>query len=127
VEVNILLQSEFHSQISNSIDQSRRTIVFLSASFIESDWCKHEFRAAQVEASHEQRNRIIVITYGNIEDTEKMDKELRTYLRLHLYIKFEDPRFWDKLRYAMPHQRREVDSHSFIRGRRGGYLQLPGK
>jgi protein toll len=83
------------------------------------------FRVAQVEALHEQRKRIIVITYGNVEETEQMDDELKIYLRLHLYIKYEDPIFWNKLCYAMPHQKLEADS--FNLGRRGGMLELPGR
>jgi TIR domain len=81
----------------NSIDQSRRVIVFLTENFIDSHWCIHEFRAAQIESFNERRNRIIIITHGNVEVSEQMDAELRAYLRLHLYIKFEDPRFWEKL------------------------------
>jgi protein toll len=112
-------------QITNSIDQSRRTIVFLTKKFIKSHWCKHEFRAAQVESFNERRNRIIVITHGNVEETDDMDDELRAYLRLHLYIKYNDARFWDKLRYAMPHRMNPDERQSPARGGRGGYLQLP--
>lgn len=92
-------------QISTSIEQSRRTIVFLSQNFIDSHWCRHEFRAAQTESFNERRNRIVVITHGDIVETDNMDEELKSYLRLHLYIKLEDPRFHQKLRYAMPHRK----------------------
>jgi protein toll len=46
-----------------------------------------------------------VITHGDVEANEQMDEELRSYLRLHLFVKHEDPRFWQKLLYAMPHRR----------------------
>lgn len=88
--------------------QSRRTIVFLSEKFLRSHWCRHEFRAAQTEASNEGRKRIIVITYGEIDETSNViDEELKSYLRMHLYIKYEDPRFWSKIRYAMPHRKND--------------------
>lgn len=78
--------------------------MFLTQNFVDSGWCRHEFRVAQVEAAHERRNRIIVITYDNIEESDLMDTELKTYLRLHLYIKYEDLQFWPRLLYAMPHR-----------------------
>jgi hypothetical protein len=49
-----------------------------------------------------------VITYGDVDKSDKMDSDLRSYLNLHLYVKFEDPRFWQKLVYAMPHQNRNI-------------------
>jgi protein toll len=80
---------------------------------MDSHWCRHEFRAAQTEASNERRNRIIVITSGDVNETDKMDEELQSYLRLHLYIKHEDPRFWQKLRYAMPHKKMDSEQSGF--------------
>ena len=64
----------------------------------------HELKAAQTESFHERRRRLIIITHDGIKKSAKIGEELKAYLRMHLYIKFEDPRFWSKLRYAMPHK-----------------------
>ena len=88
----------------NSVEQSRRTIFLITENFLDSHWCMHELRAAQTESFHERRRRLIVITHDGIEKSAKIGEELKAYLRMHLYIKFEDPRFWSKLRYAMPHK-----------------------
>ena len=93
---------KFLLQISTSVEQSRRTIVFITKNFLNSNWCRHEFRVAQIEALNQRQSRVIVITYGNIEASDEIDEELKSYLRMHLYIKYEDPRFWQKLCYAMP-------------------------
>nr|ALE77056.1 toll-like receptor [Portunus trituberculatus] len=91
------------NQINQSIEDSHRTIVILSSSFIENVWGQIEFKTAHSKALKEKSKNIIVIVLGQVPPASEMDEELKLYLSTRTYLQSDHPRFWENLRYAMPH------------------------
>ncbi|CAO1305307.1 unnamed protein product [Diamesa tonsa] len=95
------------TQSLDCIRKSRRTIIVMSKNFLKSQWAQWEFRTSQLTAFKEIENnsRVIVIILGDVEDLEGLHDEFRSYIEINTYVQSNDPWFWKKLRYAMPHRR----------------------
>lgn len=91
------------NQIDQSVEASRRTIVVLSSNFIENVWGHIEFKTAHSKALKDRTNRIIVVVLGEVPPDNELDEELKLYLSTRTYLQWRDVKFWEKLRYAMPH------------------------
>ncbi|XP_065222753.1 protein toll-like [Planococcus citri] len=93
------------SQVVQSVENSRRTIIILSPHFLKSVWGRMEFRTAHLKAIKEGCARVIIIMLEDVT-REKLDPELKTYITMNTYVECGDPLFWDKLKYALPHPQR---------------------
>lgn len=91
-------------QVVRSVASSRRTIVVLSENFLNSEWAKMEFRTAHRQALSDGTTRLIIVVYGELSEIP-MDDDIKHYLRMNTYVKWGDPWFWEKLKYALPHAR----------------------
>lgn len=49
--------------------------------------------------------RLIVIVKGQLPSKDKMDEDLKNYLSLNTYLEWNNPWFWERLRYALPHKK----------------------
>ncbi|ODN03699.1 Protein toll, partial [Orchesella cincta] len=93
-------------QIVRSVDKSRRTIVVLSKNFVESVWSRLEFKAAHAQALKERSNRVILIMLGeDLKESDVQDDDLKMYMKMNTFMKWNDPLFWHRLKYALPHKK----------------------
>ncbi|XP_075227523.1 toll-like receptor 6 [Lycorma delicatula] len=93
--------------IVEAVESSRRTIVVLSKNFLQSEWCRFEFKSALHEVLKDRRRRMIVIVLGDIPQRD-LDPDLRLYLKTNTTIEWGDRLFWQKLRFAMPDARKSI-------------------
>ena len=73
--------------IHESIQQSRRTILILTQSFVESEWCYFEMQMARMRLYHENRDVLILVMLEEILD-DKLTLSLRQLLCRQDYFKW---------------------------------------
>ena len=91
--------------IAHAIENSRKTILVLSKSFLESGWCEFELQMACMENIDKGRNAIIVVMLEDLP-AKKMSKSLRLLIRKNTYIEWSNDEdlkknFWEKMRVAL--------------------------
>ncbi|XP_059155235.1 uncharacterized protein LOC131940564 [Physella acuta] len=99
------------NNIIHAIENSRRTIMVLSPSYVSSEWCRMEYQKAQYEMLR-LKHKIIPIVLESVDDMPEMDSNLRTIINTVTYIQWpgeEEPssskkvdKFWKLLELSMP-------------------------
>lgn len=97
--------------IVEAVESSRRTIVVLSKNFLNSEWCRFEFKSALHEVLKDRRRRMIIVLLGDIPQRD-LDPDLRLYLKTSTCMEWGDRLFWQKLRFALPDIRKTSRSSS---------------
>ncbi|GAB1598104.1 toll-like receptor Tollo [Argonauta hians] len=87
--------------IITCIENSKRTVLLLTDNFLKSDWCKYEFQTAHYQGLSKKMKTLIVVFFEDINE-DLLDPDLKLYLKTNTYLKYDDPWFWDKLRFALP-------------------------
>ncbi|GIY00709.1 protein toll [Caerostris extrusa] len=72
--------------ILRAIHVSKRTVLVLSKSFLESEWCMFEFRVAHIEGLKNHLIRIIIIKMGDLPKDEDLPEEIQVYLQSTTYL-----------------------------------------
>ncbi|XP_071119350.1 neurogenic locus notch homolog protein 3-like [Haliotis cracherodii] len=105
------------NNIIEAVENSRRTIMILTPSYIQSEFCRFEYQRAQHEML-KRKQRIIPIVLQDIsEDRVYMDDTLSTILDTITYIEWpkdgNDKRvekFWKRVELSMPKRRSRSSS-----------------
>lgn len=94
------------NNIVYSIEESKRTIMLLSNNFLSSEWCRFEFQAAHHQLLKDKSKRLIVVLLGELDEQYVgSDPQLKQYLKTETFLKYDDPWFWQKLKFALPYVR----------------------
>ena len=92
--------------IGESIACSRRVVVVLSRGLVDAEWCRYDFKSAHVEALRGVRRRHVVLVVLEDVPRSELDAELAALTRAAATVlRPRDPRFWDRLRRALPNLR----------------------
>ena len=87
--------------IAECIEKSKRTLVFFSRYFTESEFCMWEFSVALEMDLKDKTHRLVTIKEEDL-DTDDLDITSRCYFKRFTFIRQEAQDFWDHLIYTLP-------------------------
>ncbi|KAL8570941.1 hypothetical protein ACOMHN_023613 [Nucella lapillus] len=87
--------------ILSSVEKSQRTILILSQHFLDSEWCRFEFRTAHQHVLQQGGHRLVMVLLEDLPH-QRLDDDLRMAMKTRTYLTLTDPWFWEKLYFAMP-------------------------
>ena len=100
-KIHFLPGTPIHTNIEHAVYNSKRTLLFLSNFFSNSDYCMWEFNVA-LDRDLEGRTRRLVVIKDTDLDVGRLDKSLQTYLHRMTYVERESEYLWDNLLYTLP-------------------------
>jgi Leucine-rich repeat (LRR) protein len=108
-------QSYVADTIVQATEASKRTIVVLSDNFLKSEWSRYDYKSGLHQAMRSGRKKLIVIMLGDVARRD-MDPDLRLYLKTNIVLDWGDKLFWEKLKYALPDNKKTLRPKSASSG-----------
>ena len=99
--IHFIAGTSIFTNIENAVYKSKRTLVFLSNAFANSNLCLWEFNVALNRDLEEATHRLVVIKDTDLAIRD-LDASIKTYLRRVTYVERESRSFWDNLLYTLP-------------------------
>ncbi|XP_028893963.2 toll-like receptor 6 [Zeugodacus cucurbitae] len=90
--------------IIEAAESAKQFVVVLSKNFLYNEWTRFEYKSALHEMV-KRRKRLVFILYGDLPQRD-IDMDMRHYLRTSTCLEWDDKKFWQKLRIALPHIRK---------------------
>lgn len=88
--------------MASAAEASRRLLLVTSSGLANDEWRRPEFRAGVAAAVRTSaRRKPLCVLVGGPQPSPS-DPELRAVMRVCTLLRWEDSRFWEKLRYSMP-------------------------
>lgn len=81
-------------------ESAKQFVLVLSKNFLYNEWTRFEYKSALHELV-KRRKRVVFILYGDLPQRD-IDLDMRHYLRTSTCIEWDDKKFWQKLRLALP-------------------------
>ncbi|XP_016959096.3 toll-like receptor 6 [Drosophila biarmipes] len=81
-------------------ESAKQFVLVLSKNFLYNEWSRFEYKSALHELV-KRRKRVVFILYGDLPQRD-IDMDMRHYLRTSTCIEWDDKKFWQKLRLALP-------------------------
>ena len=97
---DFVLGKTIFSNICNSVENSRHTIILLSSGFIKSQYCVYEFQEAFRQSIMEKKRHLIIVMMDDVS-TDELPKDLKRCIKTFTYIRKDDYLFNDRLIYAL--------------------------
>ena len=97
---DFVLGKTIFSNICNSVENSRHTIILLSRGFIKSQYCVYEFQEAFRQSIMEKKRHLIIVMMDDVP-TDELPKDLKRCIKTFTYIRKDDYLFNDRLIYAL--------------------------
>ncbi|XP_067683601.1 toll-like receptor 4 [Haliotis asinina] len=93
------------SNIVNAIQNSRKTLIVLSPSFLKSHWCEFEYNMARMEGISRRQNIVLVVLYQHV-DMKHLPKDMAVMLSNNCYLEYNTDVygsvvFWNRLRESI--------------------------
>ncbi|XP_017487072.1 PREDICTED: toll-like receptor 6 [Rhagoletis zephyria] len=101
--------------IIEAAESAKQFVLVLSKNFLYNEWTRFEYKSALHEMV-KRRKRLVFILYGDLPQRD-IDMDMRHYLRTSTCLEWDDKKFWQKLRIALPHIRKRPMTANCLAGR----------
>ena len=83
--------------IRNAIQNSNSAIIVMSQEFVDSLWCKEEFKQCYIEHMKDPAFKLFVIMTQPVEELNRSSEYMKSFFESKTYLNNDDPKLYQKI------------------------------